>query len=40
MNFKFWQTFFRLLHVYAGIFIAPFIFIAALTGLFMQPRLK
>lgn len=34
MNFKFWQTFFRLLHVYAGIFIAPFIFIAALTGLF------
>lgn len=34
LNFNFWQIFFRLIHVYAGIFIAPFIFIAALTGLF------
>ena len=34
LNFNFWQAFFRLVHVYAGIFIAPFIFIAALTGLF------
>ncbi|MNR83155.1 hypothetical protein D3C72_139270 [compost metagenome] len=34
MNLNFWQTLFRLLHVYAGIFIAPFIFIAALTGFF------
>lgn len=34
MNFNFWQTLFRLLHVYAGIFIAPFIFITALTGFF------
>lgn len=34
MNLNFWQTLFRLLHMYAGIFIAPFIFIAALTGFF------
>ena len=34
LNFNLWQAFFRLVHVYAGIFIAPFIFIAALTGLF------
>ncbi|MGR3978711.1 PepSY domain-containing protein [Acinetobacter sp. 1207_04] len=33
-NFNFWQAFFRLLHMYAGVFIAPFIFIAALSGLF------
>ena len=33
-NFNFWQVFFRLLHMYAGVFIAPFIFIAALSGLF------
>ncbi len=34
MNFHLWQTLVRLLHAYAGIFIAPFIFIAALTGFF------
>ena len=34
LNFNFWQSLFRLLHVYAGIFIAPFILIAALTGFF------
>ncbi len=34
MNFSFWPTLFRLLHLYAGVFIAPFIFIAALTGFF------
>lgn len=29
-----WRSIFRLIHVYAGIFIAPFIFIAAITGFF------
>lgn len=30
---SFWRSLFRLIHNYAGIFIAPFIFIAAFTGL-------
>lgn len=30
---SFWRSLFRLVHIYAGIFIAPFIFIAAFTGL-------
>lgn len=34
LNSTFWHPFLRLVHLYAGIFIAPFIFIAALTGFF------
>ncbi|MCH7294446.1 PepSY-associated TM helix domain-containing protein [Acinetobacter higginsii] len=30
---SYWQNLFRLVHIYAGIFVAPFIFIAAFTGL-------
>lgn len=39
---RFWRDFFVLLHRYAGLFIAPFIFIAALTGLLyvLTPQLE
>lgn len=39
---SFWHDFLTLLHRYAGIFIAPFIFIAALTGLLyaLTPQLE
>jgi uncharacterized iron-regulated membrane protein len=30
---SYWQNLFRLVHIYAGIFVAPFIFIVAFTGL-------
>lgn len=30
---SFWRSLFRLIHIYAGIFIAPFILFAAITGL-------
>ncbi|MCU4413577.1 PepSY domain-containing protein [Acinetobacter sp. WU_MDCI_Axc73] len=38
----FWRDFFILLHRYAGIFIAPFIFVAAFTGLLyvLTPQLE
>ncbi|WDZ49934.1 PepSY-associated TM helix domain-containing protein [Acinetobacter vivianii] len=29
---SYWRNLFRLVHIYAGIFVAPFIFIAAFTG--------
>lgn len=30
---SFWRSLYRLIHIYAGIFIAPFILFAAITGL-------
>lgn len=39
---SFWRSLFRLIHIYAGIFIAPFIFVAAFTGLLyaITPQLE
>ena len=39
---SFWRSLFRLIHIYAGIFIAPFIFVVAFTGLLyaITPQLE
>jgi uncharacterized iron-regulated membrane protein len=39
---SFWRSLFRLIHIYAGIFIAPLILVAAFTGLLyaITPQLE